>query len=183
MKPKDYTKLYKAVPLFSSLSHDELDEVIGISKMFKAPNDFLLLEEGKPGHGLYVIVKGMATCRLKLFQGDDTHLANLYEGDVIGEMSLIDDGPVSATVVTVNECVLLHIEKSSFDELRSAMRPAAYKILRNLGPTLCERLRAINTRMGEVFNEPEKHLRLMERRYQNLSKHASTDAPGGQSEP
>ncbi|MFT5432099.1 MAG: CRP-like cAMP-binding protein [Myxococcota bacterium] len=178
MKPHDYSKLYRAVPFFRTLSTEELDEVVKISRLFKAPKGHLILEEGKAGHGMYVIVSGSATCRLRLFQGDDTHLANLYEGDVFGEMSLIDDGPVSATVTAVDDCVLYHVDKARFDELRAALRPAAFKILRALGPTTCDRLRSINDRIGLLFSEPEKHLRLMERRYHRLARFAEpVDAP------
>ena len=178
MRPEDYSKLYKAVPLFATLTTEELDEIVRISRLFKAPKGYTILEEGKPGHGMYVIVHGMCTCRMRLFQGDDTHLANLYKGDVFGEMSLIDDGPVSATVTTVNDCILYHIDKARFTELRENLSPSAFKILRSLGPTICDRLRAINSRIGEIFSEPEKHMRLMERRYRRLAKYARpVDAP------
>lgn len=178
MKATDYQKLYKAVPIFRDLSRAELEEVIAISRLFKAPKGYTILEEGKPGHGMYIVVHGMCTCRLRLFQGDDTHLANLYKGDVFGEMSLIDDGPVSATITTVNDCILYHIEKERFLELRANLRPVAFKILRALGPTICDRLRAINSRIGEIFGEPQKHMRLMERRYRKLAKFARPiDAP------
>ena len=178
MKPEDYTKLYKAVPVFKSLTREELDEILAISRLFKAPKDYVVLEEGKPGHGMYIIVSGMATCRLRLFQGDDTHLANLHKGAVFGEMSLIDDGPVSATVTMMQDSVLYHIDKAKFAELRTGLRPAAFKILRELGPVICERLRAINSRIGEVFSEPQKHMTLMEQRYQSLARHARPlDAP------
>ncbi|MFT7626325.1 MAG: CRP/FNR family cyclic AMP-dependent transcriptional regulator [Myxococcota bacterium] len=177
-KQEEYAKLYKAVPLFRTLNTDELEEMIAISRLFKAPKGYTILEEGKPGHGMYVVVHGMCTCRMRLFQGDDTHLANLYKGDVFGEMSLIDDGPVSATVTTVNDCILYHIDKARFTEMRQAHRPVSYKVLRSLAPTICDRLRAINTRIGDIFGEPEKHMKLMERRYRRLARYARpVDAP------
>ena len=178
MSQRDYDKLYRAVPLFKTLTREEVDEIVSISKMFKAPKDFVLLEEGKPGHGVYIIVQGEAEIRIRLYQGDEQHLATLGKGDVVGEMSLIDDAPVSASVTTTGACVVLHIEKTRFDELRSQFRPAAYKILRAVAPMLCERLRAINERIGSVFKEPEKHMKLMEARYQRLASHAgAVDAP------
>ncbi len=177
-KQDEYSKLYKAVPLFRSLSTSELEEMIAISRLFKAPKGYTILEEGKAGHGMYVVVHGMCTCRMRLFQGDDTHLANLYKGDVFGEMSLIDDGPVSATVTTVNDCILYHIDKARFTEMRVGHRPAAFKVLRALAPTICERLRTINARIGDIFGEPEKHMKLMERRYRRLARFARpVDAP------
>jgi len=175
---RDYSKLYNAVPIFKALAREEVDEIVSISKMFKARSGHVLLEEGKSGHGAYIIVQGEASIHIRLYQGDDTHIATLGKGDVVGEMSLIDDAPVSATVTTTTQCIVLHIQKDKFDELRSAFRPAAYKLLRAMSPMLCERLRAINERIGSVFKEPERHMKLMEKRYQHLSSHAgAVDAP------
>lgn len=178
MQTDEYEQIYRAVPLFSALSREELGELMAISRLFKAPKNFTILEEGKPGHGMYVIVHGMVQCRLGLFQGDDTHLANLYKGDVFGEMSLIDDQPVSATVTTVNECILYHIDKDKFTALRNQLSPTAFKLLRAIAPTICERLRAINMRIGEIFSEPQKHMKLLQERYEKLSRGAGPiDAP------
>jgi len=167
MKSEDYAKLYEAVPLFSSLNNEELDEIIKAGRLLKAPIDCTILEEGQPGHGLYIIVHGMVTCRMQLFEGDDAHLANLYKGDVFGEMSLIDDCPISASVTTTEESIFYHIEKERFDSLRKNLRPAAFKVLRALAPTICERLRTINIRIGGIFSDPHKHLKAMERRYKD----------------
>jgi len=178
MSQRDYSKLYNAVPLFKSLTREEVDEIVSISKMFKAPSGHVLLEEGKPGHGAYVLVQGEASIHIRLYQGDDTHIATLGKGDVVGEMSLIDDAPVSATVKTTTQSIVLHIQKDQFDNLRAKYRPAAYKIVRAMTPMLCERLRAINDRIGSVFKEPERHMKLMEQRYQQLASHAgAVDAP------
>jgi CRP-like cAMP-binding protein len=178
MNAQEITTIRDAIPLFSQLTDDELGEILAISQIYKAPKGVMLLEEGQPGHGMYVVIQGMLTCRLQLFQGDDVHLANLYKGDVVGEMTLIDGQLTSATVTTISDCILYHIDKIKFDELRHNMRPSAFKVLRALAPTLCVRLRAINSRIGEVFIQPEKHMRLMQRRYAQLSKHGHPlDAP------
>ena len=168
MKADDQTRIYKAVPLFKSLTRTELDEIVAISRLVRAGDGVVVLEEGRAGPGMYVIVAGTASIRMGLYQGDDTQLASLGKGDVFGEMSLIDDGPVSATVTMTSDGVLFHIEKERFDELRRALRPAAFKVLRALAPTLCDRLRAINARIGDVFSEPQAHMKLMQRRYQEL---------------
>lgn len=159
--------------MFSTLTVAERAEIDGIGQWYRAPRACDVLVQGTPGKGLYAILRGDCVCRIRLFQGDETVIAHLHSGEVFGEMSLIDSEPVSATVTTVEECALFHVPKVAFDELRAAMRPAAFKILRALGPTICARLRAINNRIGDIFTAPERHQRIMRER----SKDAAGDAP------
>jgi len=177
-RPTDYDKLYRAVPIFHSLTTDEMDEMMLISYLMRAPKGCVILEEGKKSSGLYVVVTGMVTCRMKLYQGDETHLANLHKGDVVGEVSLIDQGACTATVTAVEDSILYYIDSAQFNEMRQAMRPAAFKVMRALAPTVCDRLRSINARIADVFDDPERHLEIMTRRYHKLAQTAMpVDAP------
>ncbi len=172
---RDYEPLTNAVPLFRALTPTEMDEIVRISRMVKADAGKVIVQEGEDGRGMFVVVHGRAQARIRLFQGDDTHLATIEKGDVIGELSLIDGQPTSATVTAVEDSVLYFIERTAFLELRDKLRPAAFKVLRAIAPMICERLRAINSRMEDMFSEPERHLRIMEKRYRVLAADGAVD--------
>ncbi|MBT9556671.1 MAG: cyclic nucleotide-binding domain-containing protein [Myxococcales bacterium] len=174
---RDYESLYKAVPIFRSLSPSEMDEIVAISRLFRAPAGTVVLMEGQQGKGMYVVVQGRASARMRLFQGDDAHLGTLEKGDVFGELSLIDNQPVSATVTAVTDSILYFVDRAQLSELRKALRPAAFKLLRALAPTICERLRQLNARIEDMFSQPEIHLRLMEDRYRHLAQDGALEAP------
>ena len=70
---------------------------------------------------------------------------------VVGEMALIDDGARTATVTTVTDCVMLQISRETFATLREQFSPAAYKVLRGLATTLCERLVEKTNRIVQCF--------------------------------
>ena len=176
---RDHEVLYKAIPLFRALTPPEMDEIIQVSRIFRAQAGTVILEEGQDGRGMFVIVSGSVAARMRLFQGDDAHLGNLQKGDVFGEVSLIDSGPVSATVTATEETILYCIERSAFAGLRAALRPAAFKLLRAVAPTVCDRLRNINARMEDMFSNPERTLRQMEQRYRQLAEDGVNEAPQG----
>ena len=69
-------------------------------------------------------------------------IAKAGAGETVGEMSLIDAGPRSATAVVTHAGPAHRLEVAGFSALRSAFHPVAYKILHQLCKELCSRLRA-----------------------------------------
>ncbi len=99
------------------------------------PRGTVLVREGDPGDSLCIIVEGVVDI-LK----DDHVVAQLKAGDYFGELSLIDGEPRSATVVAVEDVVLLTLSSSAFDSLLS-------------DPFFCRGiLRSLSARFREVLN-------------------------------
>lgn len=165
MSQPNLAKIYSAVPVFRTLTEEELEEVLSISKLYRVGKGYVVVRQGDAGDGMYVIVQGSAQVQLQLFQGDRTSLAVLKSGDVFGELSLIDRIPRSATVVMQEDGVLYRVDADGFDALRQKLRPAAFKIIREVAPILCQRMREINRRVGEIFENPERSMAILEKRY------------------
>src|SRR3989339_458078 len=105
----------RKVPLFEKLSGDELDEVLESASQRKfAKNDCIVKAETKGGDALYVIRKGRVKIVRKGFDGVETILAILGEGDFFGEMSLLDGGARSADVIAVEPVDSLAVNRNSF---------------------------------------------------------------------
>ncbi|HUB05590.1 MAG TPA: cyclic nucleotide-binding domain-containing protein [Myxococcales bacterium] len=75
-----------------------------------------VLEQGKPGDGLYVIVQGRFQI-LRQGEGAPALLSELHEGDVFGEISLLTHEPASADVVAVGPARVLRLPRQVFDEV------------------------------------------------------------------
>lgn len=90
----DMVKLLAGVPLFEGLSKRELEAVVGAGKEVDVREGKQIVEEGQTGLGFHLILEG--TVRV-MVGGEDR--AQLGQGEYFGEMSLIDGGPRSATVV------------------------------------------------------------------------------------
>jgi CRP/FNR family cyclic AMP-dependent transcriptional regulator len=166
----DYQRIYKAVPLFRGLDEADLDQLLKISRLFRAAEGTHLVDEGAVGSGMYILVNGSAEVTVKDPDGNDTMLAVLQRGDAIGELSLIDASPHSATVVCTEACTLFHIETQRFNALRSEHNPAVFKVLRAIAPVVCERLRSINERIAGIFADPQASMKEMERVYLRRSE-------------
>jgi CRP-like cAMP-binding protein len=91
-------ELIRRVPLFSTLSPAQA-EVVGaavVKRRFRRGE--VLVEQGKKSHALFILLSGRARVMTSDSRGREVILATLHPGDYLGEMSLIDHEPHSATV-------------------------------------------------------------------------------------
>ena len=73
-------------------------------------------------------------------------LATFGPGDFFGELALVDDGPRSATVTALTECLLLKVPQSVLRALAGVYPNAAFKMLFAIAKVLVMRMRAGNAR-------------------------------------
>ena len=89
----------------------------------------IIFSEGDGGDGAYFIMEG----RLKVVAlsqgGQEILLGEIEQGEIFGEMSLIDDKPRSATVVADSRCRLAFIAKEAFNEFIEARSETAFRFM------------------------------------------------------
>jgi CRP-like cAMP-binding protein len=98
-----YADLMARVPLFASLSPEDLSALAqGVVKRRFKRGEYLL-RQGDTSGALYIVMTGVvsvvATSALSSAKGKEVILATLSRGDYFGEMSLMDGQPRSADVM------------------------------------------------------------------------------------
>jgi len=109
----------------------------------------ILLQEGKTGDGVYIIQKGHAKVTRASQDGSEILLAELNDGQVFGEMSLIDDSPCSANVIAVGDLEVCVLSKAQFFDLLQT----DIKSVQNVMEILFQRMRAMNKRVVDLENQ------------------------------
>jgi CRP-like cAMP-binding protein len=127
----------EVVPLFRGLSKTELARVARITEQVTVPEGTVLAEEGGPGDSFYLLVSGKAAVRRK-----GRKIAELGPGDFFGEIALLDPGPRSATVATLEPAALFVIHRKDFAGLIEVP-----SVARKLLAGLAARLRAADRRL------------------------------------
>jgi len=98
---------------------------------------------------LIILLEG--TAAIKSFTGET--LAEFGPGSIIGEISLIDEQPRSATVVAVGEVTAAIINAESFRSMMASDSKTAAMILLNICQVLCRRLRSMNLHVDTLTRD------------------------------
>lgn len=140
------SRFLRKVDLFSKLKEQTLEEVLSIVTEEKYEKESVVFKEGDKGDSLYIVKSGKINLTKKDGSGKDSTLASLGEGAVIGDMSLVDDQPRSATAVTERDTNCIVITKEDFTALIADNPEIMQAILR----MTTERLRTTNSHLKEL---------------------------------
>jgi len=140
----------KAQPLFKELTVPELENLGPLLFEKSYALGSTLFVEGMTGEILYLIRKGKVEILKRNSSGEDKVLATLLPGESLGEMSLVDNLPRTATARVATESVLLVMTKKSFNTLLEKYPPLGVKILLQFLKTANERLRRANETLKQV---------------------------------
>jgi CRP/FNR family transcriptional regulator, cyclic AMP receptor protein len=94
----------------------------------KLSADEVLFMEGDAGDGCYRVEEGLLKVTMMSRAGGERILAFLGKGAIVGELSIIDGLPRSASVVAVRDASLSFLSRSAFDEF-AQKHPEVYKSL------------------------------------------------------
>ncbi|MGH7897177.1 MAG: DUF1003 domain-containing protein [Candidatus Binatia bacterium] len=150
--------LLAEVPFFQLLDDSERELLAKHLEAVMMPAGHVIFEYGDPGDSLYVIRSG----EVEIFFKDDTGERILLEtqraGDVFGELSLLDGGTRSASVVVTQDLDALRLDRDDLGNFLKLHPGAALDLLAAMGRRLrysAERLR--HTASRNVNEEVEDH--------------------------
>jgi len=125
-------ELIRRVPLFSVLTASQASSVSDavVKRRFKRGES--IVEQGKKSNALSIILTGRARVISSDARGREVILATLRPGDYLGEMSLIDDEPHSATVRAEIQTDVLLLGRLEFARCLPESSSMVYALLRGL---------------------------------------------------
>jgi CRP/FNR family transcriptional regulator, cyclic AMP receptor protein len=124
--------LIRRVPLFSMLTADQARAVAdGVVKRRYRRGE-LVVEQGKKSNALFILLNGRARVLTADSRGREVILAVLQSGDYVGEMSLIDNQPHSATVRCEVQTDMLILGRTEFARCLPENSSLSYAIMRGL---------------------------------------------------
>lgn len=124
--------LLRRVPLFSLLTVAQAEVISGavIKRRFKCGE--ALVEQGQKSNALFILLTGRARVMTSDSRGREVILATLAQGDYLGEMSIIDNEPHSATVRAEVQTDVLMLGRAEFARCLTENASMSLVVMRGL---------------------------------------------------
>lgn len=129
-----------SVALFEGLSKRHLKQIAALATMDNYMEGATIVKEGEPGDSFFVVLSGQAKVLVK-----KRNVNRILPGDHFGEISLLDGGPRSASVVTETPMTVASIGRKGFERLLQNDPDLSMAMLR----TLAKRLRSVRKDAGK----------------------------------
>ncbi len=139
------------LPLFKALQGDELDIVAERLDYMEAEDGAILFKEGDIGDYVCFVLDGNIDVIKESKSRETVVLTTLSRGLSIGEMSVIDNSPRSATAKVKGESAFLVLRKAAFDIILSEYPEMGIKILKELSRLLSLNLRKTSSRLADYM--------------------------------
>jgi CRP-like cAMP-binding protein len=141
---EDTIALLHRVPVFSTLSSEELEHVaeVAVPRRFEAGE--VVFKEGDEGSTCYIVRSGRARAVREHADGRSITLAHFGPGDIFGEMAMFDGERRSATVESIEATDAIAILSVDMHRLLREYPDISVKLMAALG----RRLRETNERLA-----------------------------------
>ena len=125
-------ELIRRIPLFSMLTAAQAESVSEAVVKSRFKRGEAIVEQGKKSNALFIILTGRARVITTDQRGREAILATMQAGDYIGEMSLIDNEPHSATVRAEVQTDVLVLGRLEFARCLPENSSMAYAVMKGL---------------------------------------------------
>lgn len=134
--------MLKNIPVFHELTRGELLEVDELLHERTYEKDEIIFEEGDAGHGIFIIVSGKvrAKSKRKLLEAAGFEFG---PGDLLGELTLFDEGPRAATAVAVERTLAVALFQAELSSLLTRNKNIGVKVLFEISRTMSRRMRRL----------------------------------------
>lgn len=135
-----------ALPLFAGLSAEQLTQLRSLWHPLTTPAGTTLMTAEQPGEFAYLVLQGTLKVYLLQEDGSEVILALLGPGEMVGELSMVDQLGRSASVVVLEPASLLWIHRADLERCLDTI-PA---LTRNLLRLFARRLRLANVQIQSL---------------------------------
>jgi CRP/FNR family transcriptional regulator, cyclic AMP receptor protein len=145
-RTRDKLSLLRNHPLFRDLPPGVIEHLGSYMKTRKVPRGAAIFAKGDPGSGLMGVLAGSVKISVASAEGKDIVLNIFREGEIFGEIALLDGRPRTADATAMSPCELVVIERRDFVPFLSGHPDVMLKFIE----ILCSRLRHTSEQVQDV---------------------------------
>lgn len=144
-------ELIKQVPLFKELTEAETDQIEPLCRVVEGQEGDCMIRERRQVRSIYFLLSGEAAIIKEMDTDIHIPITTVGKGAILGEMSLLENTPASATVEAKGPFTALVIDREEFNRLIDNDHDLGYKIVRKLAQIESARLRSTSGLLVEYM--------------------------------
>ena len=133
----------RGCPLFYELYDEEIERIVKYCTVYTFEAGDVIVKDGQDGNEIFVMLEGTATVRKTTAKGP-LLIQSLKNGDVFGEMVLVDEKKRSADIIAESHSYVLEIKYDDVFRLFKSEAQIFSIMILNLSRLLAKRLRSAN---------------------------------------
>jgi CRP/FNR family transcriptional regulator, cyclic AMP receptor protein len=134
-------------PLFGALEPQLIERLASYAAMRSFERGETVFVKNDPGNSLYAVCSGTVKISAPSAEGKDAVFNMIGEGEIFGEIALLDGRPRTADAIAATDCALMVIERRDFIDLVRTQPEIALKLME----VLCARLRHTSEQVEDVL--------------------------------
>ena len=139
------------IPIFDNLDAEELRIIVKHMNVVEAKQGEIIFREGERGDYVCFVAEGALDVIKNSEAGQPVVLSTLHKGRSIGEMSILDNFPRSASVRARSTSTLLTLSRESFETIVDEYPRIGMKIMRGVARLLSLSLRKTSSRLADYM--------------------------------
>ena len=152
------------ITMFELLNEDDRIALAKVVDELRLPADHTLFQAGDPGDSLFIVRVGEIELFIKDTAGQKIVLTRAEQGDMFGELAMLDTGPRTATAVALMDTEVLVLDRDDLILLFQRKPEAALHMLAALSGLTRKADELLRTRVSRNVNEEmEEHYNLLQR--------------------
>ena len=136
--------------ILSLLTDDDVDWLLSVGERLKIAVGETIVTEGEAVGAIYIVLAG----RFAVTVGErQAKLAGLSAGEIVGEISLIDSRPPTATVTATEPSIVLRMSETMVHARLRSDQAFAARLYKAIAVFLAQRLRQTTTTLGYAASQ------------------------------
>ncbi|MBD3308018.1 cyclic nucleotide-binding domain-containing protein [candidate division KSB3 bacterium] len=152
---KERLHILQNMPVFGGIREDILEYLLDMVEIVSVPEGKYFFREGETSNCMFVLEQGKVAV-LKSWKGRDYLLMEFGKGDCFGEMSLIDLGPRTASVLALEACSALKLSNTTILRIYQQDLEQFTMIQMNMGREVSRRLRRMDEELFQMRVETQQ---------------------------
>jgi RimJ/RimL family protein N-acetyltransferase len=137
----EITEVTRQSDIFQGLSDGELSQLAQICRMTSFPAGKTICSEGECGSDIFVLAEGRASVLAKKTGSRKSKIGSIGQGEIFGEMSIIEELPRMADLVTDIDSKLVVIDRFELENLMNRNNHLGKIVMQNMAKGLSRKLR------------------------------------------